>query len=46
MGAVDFRAFSPEAARANAERFDVPVFGAAMRDAVARAQASGKAEPG
>ena len=46
MGAVDFRAFSPGAARANAERFDVPVFAAAMRDAVARARASGKAEPG
>ena len=39
MSEVDFRAFAPEAARQNAERFDVRVFRAALRDAVARARA-------
>ena len=45
MRSTDFRAFSPEAARANAERFDVPVFGEAMRTAVARAQADPEGGP-
>ncbi len=39
MGSADFRGFSPEPARANAERFDVAVFADALRGAVARAQA-------
>ena len=45
MREVDFRAFSPQAARTNAESFDVPVFAVAMRDAVARAQAGGGGGP-
>jgi glycosyltransferase involved in cell wall biosynthesis len=39
MREVDFRAFSPAAARANAELFAVARFRDAMRDAVARARA-------
>jgi glycosyltransferase involved in cell wall biosynthesis len=45
MAGADFRSFSPEAARANAERFAVPVFRAAMLDAVARARAEGTGGP-
>ena len=41
MREVDFRAFSPEAARANAEAFAVERFREAMREAVARARAAG-----
>lgn len=43
MSEVEFRAFSPAAARANAESFAVPVFRAAMRGAVSRARAEGGA---
>jgi glycosyltransferase involved in cell wall biosynthesis len=43
MREIDFRAFSPAAARANAESFAAARFRAAMRDAVARAHAEGPA---
>jgi ribosomal protein S12 methylthiotransferase accessory factor YcaO len=45
MRSIDFRGFSPQAARANAERFDVPVFAAALSEAVARAQAGAEGGP-
>jgi glycosyltransferase involved in cell wall biosynthesis len=38
MSDVDWAAFDPAAARANAERFDVPVFAESLRAALGRAQ--------
>jgi glycosyltransferase involved in cell wall biosynthesis len=38
MTEVDWAAFDPAAARANAERFDVPVFAQSLRAALARAR--------